>query len=63
MAVDAEGRLFVADRAVREVLRRLRRWRVLGAVMDLPFVRPLAKWAYGYVARHRSFVARLLRVP
>lgn len=55
-----DGRVLAGDRAIPEILRRVRGWRRLAAVFDLPGVDRLAPRAYGWIARHRFAISSLL---
>jgi predicted DCC family thiol-disulfide oxidoreductase YuxK len=48
-----DGRILSGADAVPEILDRIPRWRWLGRVFDLPGARPLARRAYGWIARNR----------
>jgi len=48
-----DGRLLAGDRAIPEILRRLRRWHWLAHLFALPGVALLAPRLYGWVARNR----------
>jgi predicted DCC family thiol-disulfide oxidoreductase YuxK len=56
----ADGRVLAADAAIPEILRHLRGWRWLAALLRLPGARALAPPAYAWVARHRYQLSCLL---
>ncbi len=55
-----DGTILAGDRALPEILGRLRRWRWLAAAFSLPGMTRLAPRAYAWVARHRYAVSRVL---
>ena len=54
------GTVLAGDRAIPEILARLRRWRWLAAAFKLPGMTRLAPRAYAWVARHRYAISRAL---
>jgi predicted DCC family thiol-disulfide oxidoreductase YuxK len=57
--VGDDGTLRRGERAVAQTLRAAGgRWRLLGAVVDARPVRPVARAAYGWVARNRHRLSR-----
>ncbi len=54
------GTILAGDRAIPEILARLRRWRWLAAVFRLPGVTRLAPRVYAWVARHRYAISHAL---
>jgi predicted DCC family thiol-disulfide oxidoreductase YuxK len=57
--VDDDGSLRRGERAAAATLRAIGGgWRVAGAVLDLPPVRPLARAVYELVARNRHRLSR-----
>ena len=58
-----DGRVLAGDRAIPEILRRLRGWRWLAGLFDLPGARWLAPRLYRWVARHRYATACGLATP
>ncbi len=55
-----DGTILAGDRALPEVLARLRCWRWLAAAFGLPGMTRLAPRAYAWVARHRYAISRAL---
>jgi predicted DCC family thiol-disulfide oxidoreductase YuxK len=57
--VDDDGTLHRGEAAASAVLRRAGGgWRVAGATIDSPFVRPLARRVYAWVATNRHRLSR-----
>ena len=54
------GAILAGDRAIPEVLARLRRWRWLAVAFTLPGMTRLAPRAYAWVARHRYAISRVI---
>jgi predicted DCC family thiol-disulfide oxidoreductase YuxK len=48
-----DGRVLSGADAVPEILERIPRWRWLARIFNLPGARPLARSAYGWIARNR----------
>lgn len=55
-----DGRMLAGDRAMPEILARLRRWRWLAAAFRLPGTARLAPRAYAWITRHRYAISRAL---
>lgn len=55
-----DGRILAGDRAIPEILARLRRWRWPAAAFRLAGVARLAPCVYAWIARHRYVVSRAL---
>jgi len=55
-----DGRVLAADAAIPEILRQLRGWRWLAALIMLPGASRLAPPTYAWVARHRYRISCLL---
>jgi predicted DCC family thiol-disulfide oxidoreductase YuxK len=55
-----DGRVLAGDRAIPEILRRLRRWRWLGALFALPGAARLAAGVYAWIARNRYAISTAL---
>lgn len=55
-----DGRILAGDRAVPEILRRLRCWGWLAAVFGVPGVKHLAPRVYAWIARHRYAISEAL---
>lgn len=56
----SDGRVLAGDAAVREILRRLRGWRWLARLFELPGGRLFAPRLYAWVARHRYSITGAL---
>ena len=52
-----DGRVLSGDAGIREILRRLRGWRLVARLFGLPGVRVFAPSLYRWVARHRYAIA------
>ena len=59
----ADGRVLAGDRAIPEILRRLRGWRWLAAVFRVPGMHAVAGPVYAWVARHRYGISCALGRP
>lgn len=55
-----DGRVLAGDRAIPEMLRRLRRWRWLGGLFALPGAAGLAAGVYAWIARNRYAISMAL---
>lgn len=55
-----DGRVLAGDRAIPEVLRRLRRWWWLSAAFSIPGVARLAPHVYAWIARNRYAISKVL---
>ncbi len=58
-----DGRVLSGAAALPEILRRLRAWRRLAPLLDLPGVGLLARVVYRWVARHRHWISCLPGSP
>jgi len=57
--VDDDGTLHRGEAAASAVLRRAGGgWRIAGLALDTPFVRPLTRLAYGWIAANRHRLSR-----
>jgi predicted DCC family thiol-disulfide oxidoreductase YuxK len=56
----ADGRVLAAEAAIPEILRHLKGWRWLAALLGLPGMGVLAPPVYAWVARHRYQISCLL---
>lgn len=56
-----DGRVLAGDRAIPEVLRRLRGWRWVAMMFRLPGMGLVAPRVYGWVARNRYTISCALR--
>jgi predicted DCC family thiol-disulfide oxidoreductase YuxK len=52
-----DGRVLSGADAVPELLRRIRGWGGVAGVFALPGIRPVARRAYAWVARHRMKIS------
>ncbi|UCD63693.1 MAG: DUF393 domain-containing protein [Candidatus Zixiibacteriota bacterium] len=60
--VTSEGKIYRGAEAVGVLAALFPESKLLGHVILLPFIRPLARWAYRIVARHRLKISRLVSV-
>jgi len=58
-----DGRVLAGDAAIPEILRRLKGWRWLSVIFQIPGIRYLAPPIYAWVARHRYQISCLLGRP
>ena len=56
-----DGRVLAGAAALPELMRRLRGWRWLATLLELPGVDLLAPRVYAWIARHRYRISTLLR--
>lgn len=56
-----DGAILAGDRAIPQILVRLRGWRWLAAIFRVPGVTRLAPRAYTWIARHRYAISHPLR--
>lgn len=57
----ADGRVLGGEKAIPEILKRLRGWRVLAALFRIPGTGFVARRVYAWVARHRYAISCALR--
>jgi predicted DCC family thiol-disulfide oxidoreductase YuxK len=58
--VNEDGKVFSAEAALAQVLKRIPRWRWLGNVLNAPGIRHIAPFGYRYVARRRYAISGFL---
>ena len=55
-----DGKVLTGDRAIPEILRRLKRWRWLSVLFKIPGVHFFAPHIYGWVAQNRYRISCVL---
>jgi predicted DCC family thiol-disulfide oxidoreductase YuxK len=56
-----DGRRLAGEKALPEVLRRVRGWRSVAFLFDAPGIRHLSPLVYRWIARHRLQLSALVR--